>query len=147
MGSGLEGMGSGLDLRGWGQVLTYAFPELSLRSVRKRVHSSLPVYSVRITKDYRAVGTLNGEKIVWFWAGTHAEYNGLLKFPVFHYATSRITAAIRGFCVGLLAPPQSLPKPSPPRSCASRRRRSAKAYSVRLVVEYRRGGACSRCAP
>lgn len=45
----------------------------------KRVHSSLPVYSVRITKDYRAVGTLNGEKIVWFWAGTHAEYNGLLK--------------------------------------------------------------------
>ncbi|WP_295590746.1 hypothetical protein, partial [uncultured Lamprocystis sp.] len=37
-----------------------------------------------------------------------------LKFPVFNYATSRITAAIRGFCVGLLAPPQSLPKPSPP---------------------------------
>ena len=70
-----------------------------------------------------------------------------LKFPVFHYATSRITAAIKGFCVGLLAPSQSLPKPSPPRSYASRRRRSAKAYSVRLVVEYRRGGACSRCAP
>jgi len=45
----------------------------------KRVHSSLPIYSVRITKDYRAVGTLSGDKIVWFWAGTHAEYNGLLK--------------------------------------------------------------------
>jgi len=45
----------------------------------KRVHSSLPIYSVRITKDYRGVGTLSGEKIVWFWAGTHAEYNGLLK--------------------------------------------------------------------
>jgi len=45
----------------------------------KRVHSSLPVYSVRFTKDYRAVGTLNGEKIVWFWTGTHADYNSLLK--------------------------------------------------------------------
>jgi hypothetical protein len=45
----------------------------------KRVHSSLPVYSVRITKDYRAVGILDGEKIVWFWAGSHAHYDGLLK--------------------------------------------------------------------
>lgn len=45
----------------------------------KRVHSSLPVYSVRITKDYRAVGILNGEKIVWFWVGTHAQYDGLLR--------------------------------------------------------------------
>jgi len=32
----------------------------------KRVHSSLPVYSARITKDYRAVGILKDEKIVWF---------------------------------------------------------------------------------
>jgi hypothetical protein len=30
----------------------------------KRVHSGLPVYSVRITKDYRAVGILKDEKIV-----------------------------------------------------------------------------------
>ncbi|SBT04537.1 conserved hypothetical protein [Candidatus Accumulibacter aalborgensis] len=45
----------------------------------KRVHSSLPVYSVRITKDYRAVGILGSDKIVWFWAGSHAQYDGLLK--------------------------------------------------------------------
>jgi len=45
----------------------------------KRVHSSLPVYSVRITKDYRAVGILDSEKIVWFWAGTHSEYDAFLK--------------------------------------------------------------------
>lgn len=45
----------------------------------KRVHSSLPVYSVRITKDYRAVGILKGEKIVWFWIGSHSDYNDLLK--------------------------------------------------------------------
>jgi hypothetical protein len=49
------------------------YPSLNFKRV------SLPVYSVRISKDYRAVGTLSGEKIIWFWAGTHAEYNGLLK--------------------------------------------------------------------
>ena len=45
----------------------------------KRVHSSLPVYSVRITKDYRAVGIMKDEKIIWFWAGSHSGYNKLLK--------------------------------------------------------------------
>ena len=45
----------------------------------KRVHSSLPVYSVRITKDYRAVGILKGDKIVWFWVGSHSDYDNLLK--------------------------------------------------------------------
>jgi hypothetical protein len=44
----------------------------------KRVHSSLPVYSARITKDYRAVGILKDEKIVWFWVGSHSDYNTLL---------------------------------------------------------------------
>ncbi len=45
----------------------------------KRVHSNLPVYSVRITKDYRAVGTLKADKLIWFWAGSHSDYNKLLK--------------------------------------------------------------------
>ena len=45
----------------------------------KRIHSTLPVYSVRITKDYRAVGILQDEKIVWFWVGSHSSYNNLLK--------------------------------------------------------------------
>jgi hypothetical protein len=45
----------------------------------KRVHSSLPVYSVRVTKDYRAVGIWNEERIVWFWIGSHAGYDELLK--------------------------------------------------------------------
>jgi hypothetical protein len=30
----------------------------------KRVHSSLPIYSVRTTKDYRAVGVLKEDVIV-----------------------------------------------------------------------------------
>ncbi|MGD8780797.1 MAG: hypothetical protein PVH88_17765 [Ignavibacteria bacterium] len=45
----------------------------------KRVHSSLPIYSVRITKDYRAVGILENAKIIWFWVGSHSDYDKLLK--------------------------------------------------------------------
>ena len=44
----------------------------------KRVHSSLPIYSVRITKDYRAVSILRGEMVIWFWTGSHSDYEKLL---------------------------------------------------------------------
>jgi hypothetical protein len=50
------------------------------RSLRfKKVHSTLPVYSVRIDLDWRAVGILNGEAVVWFWIGSHADYERLLR--------------------------------------------------------------------
>ncbi len=45
----------------------------------KRVHSSLPIYSVRITKEYRAVGILEEDNIIWFWIGSHSDYDNLLK--------------------------------------------------------------------
>jgi hypothetical protein len=45
----------------------------------KRVHDILPIYSARITLDYRVVGTLDGNEIVWFWVGPHDEYERLLK--------------------------------------------------------------------
>jgi len=45
----------------------------------KQVHSTRPIFSVRITKDYRAVGIIQEEDIIWFWIGTHSEYNNLLK--------------------------------------------------------------------
>lgn len=45
----------------------------------KQVHSARPIYAVRITKDYRAVGTREDNVIVWFWIGDHAEYSKLLK--------------------------------------------------------------------
>ena len=57
-----------------------------------------------------------------------------LKFLLFNHATKSITAAISGFRTGLRPAAQSIPKPRPPRSLASARRRSAKAYSVRLAV-------------
>ena len=36
-------------------------------------------WSARVTDDYRAVGIMAGDAIVWFWVGTHAEYDRLLK--------------------------------------------------------------------
>ncbi len=45
----------------------------------KRVHPRQPIYSVRIGLDWRAVGARQGDTIVWFWIGSHAEYDALLK--------------------------------------------------------------------
>ena len=44
----------------------------------RQVHTVLPVYSARVGLHYRAVGMLDGENIVWFWIGSHAEYDALL---------------------------------------------------------------------
>lgn len=44
----------------------------------KKVHSTKPIYSARISLDYRVVGILNGDLIVWFWIGNHADYERLL---------------------------------------------------------------------
>jgi hypothetical protein len=45
----------------------------------KKVHATLPIYSVRIDLDWRAIGVLNGDAVVWFWIGPHAEYEKLLR--------------------------------------------------------------------
>lgn len=44
----------------------------------KKVHPELPIYSVRINRDYRAVGQLEGDTVIWFWLGSHSEYDHLL---------------------------------------------------------------------
>ena len=44
----------------------------------KKVHPELPIYSARINKDYRAVGQLEGVIIIWFWIGSHTDYERLL---------------------------------------------------------------------
>lgn len=44
----------------------------------KKVHPKLSVYSARINKDYRAVGQLEDDTVIWFWVGSHAEYDLLL---------------------------------------------------------------------
>ena len=45
----------------------------------KRVHAQKPVYSARIGLHYRAIGILEGDTIIWFWIGSHEEYDRLLK--------------------------------------------------------------------
>jgi hypothetical protein len=36
----------------------------------KQVHAGKSVYSARINKNYRVLGVLTGDEIVWFWIGT-----------------------------------------------------------------------------
>jgi hypothetical protein len=45
----------------------------------KRVHSARPIFSLRITKGYRAVGIQQDKQIIWFWIGSHTDYDHLLK--------------------------------------------------------------------
>ena len=45
----------------------------------KQVHATRPIYSVRIGLAYRALGVLDGNDIVWFWIGSHADYDQLLR--------------------------------------------------------------------
>jgi hypothetical protein len=33
------------------------------------------IYSVRIGLGYRALGRMDGSEIIWFWIGSHEEYN------------------------------------------------------------------------
>lgn len=44
----------------------------------KQVHTTPPTYSARVGISYRAVGVLDGDTIVWFWIGSHADYDKLL---------------------------------------------------------------------
>jgi hypothetical protein len=44
----------------------------------KPVDPSRPVYSVRISSDYRAVGILQTDEIIWYRIGSHADYDKLL---------------------------------------------------------------------
>jgi plasmid maintenance system killer protein len=44
----------------------------------KKVHPKLPIYSARINQDYRVVGQMEGDTVIWFWVGPHAEYDMLL---------------------------------------------------------------------
>jgi hypothetical protein len=41
----------------------------------KKVDQVENVYAVRIGLGYRAPGVLEGSTIIWFWIGSHAEYD------------------------------------------------------------------------
>jgi len=45
----------------------------------KRVDEEEPIYSARVGGDYRVLGVLEGDTVIWFWIGNHEEYDRLLK--------------------------------------------------------------------
>jgi len=44
----------------------------------KRAHPTLHVYSVRVGVHWRALGLMEEGTLVWFWIGSHADYDGVL---------------------------------------------------------------------
>jgi mRNA-degrading endonuclease RelE of RelBE toxin-antitoxin system len=45
----------------------------------KKVHPSLPIYSARVSRDYRAVAVVEQDEWIWFFIGSHADYDFLLR--------------------------------------------------------------------
>ena len=45
----------------------------------KKVHPAPPIYSARVGLGYRALGVLDGDTLIWFWIGSHADYDRLLE--------------------------------------------------------------------
>ena len=50
-------------------------PSLDFKLVGQRT----PSYSVRVGIGWRAIGCRQGDTVVWFWIGSHARYDQLLK--------------------------------------------------------------------
>jgi hypothetical protein len=45
----------------------------------KQVHPDPPIYSARVGISYRAVGVRDGNTMIWYWIGSHADYDKLLQ--------------------------------------------------------------------
>jgi hypothetical protein len=44
----------------------------------KQIHTVKPIYSVRVGLDWRAVCLRNGENVIWYWIGSHSEYDKII---------------------------------------------------------------------
>ena len=56
--------------------LNPSHPDLSF----KQVSSKGPTYSVRIGLHYRALAVRKPDYFLWFWIGTHADYDKILSW-------------------------------------------------------------------
>jgi mRNA-degrading endonuclease RelE of RelBE toxin-antitoxin system len=45
----------------------------------KLVSQRQPIYSARVSLNYRVLGLLESDHIYWYWIGSHAEYDELLR--------------------------------------------------------------------
>lgn len=44
----------------------------------KQIHTTQAIYSIRIGLAWRAIGVKTDNTIVWFWIGSHADYDKLI---------------------------------------------------------------------
>jgi hypothetical protein len=44
----------------------------------KKVDEETNTFSVRVGLGYRALGTFDGSTIIWFWIGSHTDYERLI---------------------------------------------------------------------
>jgi hypothetical protein len=45
----------------------------------KKIHACQPIWSVRVGLHYRVVGVVHDGKMLWYFIGTQAEYDRLIK--------------------------------------------------------------------
>jgi hypothetical protein len=45
----------------------------------KQVHSRKPIFSTRIGMGWRALSRRDNDDMIWFWIGSHEEYNTLIR--------------------------------------------------------------------
>jgi len=45
----------------------------------KQVHATEAIFSVRVGLGYRALAVRDAQDWLWFWIGSHADYDRLLK--------------------------------------------------------------------
>ena len=46
--------------------------------VIKRLSEGAPLCSARITRNYRVLGVLEADTVIWFWVGSHDDYVRLI---------------------------------------------------------------------
>jgi hypothetical protein len=44
----------------------------------KKLEGQDDVYSARVGLNYRALGVLQGSRIIWFWIGSHPDYDRMI---------------------------------------------------------------------
>lgn len=44
----------------------------------KKLEGEEHIYSARIGLDYRAFAVINNDRVVWYWIGSHADYDRLV---------------------------------------------------------------------
>lgn len=45
----------------------------------KKVHQREPIYSIRVGIGWRALGLKENEAFIWFWIGSHNDYEKLIR--------------------------------------------------------------------